>query len=61
MRSAFEATDPDEQRAIHHRWIERLLRYYYDPMYDYQLKGKMDRVVVRGSVDEVAAYLQNLD
>ena len=61
MRSAFEATDPDEQRATHHRWIERLLRYYYDPMYDYQLKGKMDRVVMSGGVDEVAAYLRNLD
>ena len=60
MRSAFEATDPDEQRATHHRWIERLLRYYYDPMYDYQLKGKMDRIVVRGSVDEIAAYLRDL-
>ena len=60
MRSAFEATDPDEQRATHHRWIERLLRYYYDPMYDYQLKGKMDRVVVRGGVDEIAAYLRDL-
>ena len=59
MRSAFESGDAD-QRAAHHRWIERLLRYYYDPMYDYQLESKMDRVVVRGGVDEVAAYLGDL-
>lgn len=61
MDSAFEETDPDEQRAAHHHWIERLLRYYYDPMYDYQLKGKMDRVVMRGGVDEVTAYLRTLE
>ena len=61
MRTAFEATDPDEQRTAHHRWIERLLRYYYDPMYDYQLKGKVDRVVIRGGVEEVTAYLRTLD
>lgn len=58
MHAAFEATDPDEQRAGHHGWIERLLRYYYDPMYDYQLKGKMDRVVMRGGADEVTEYLR---
>lgn len=59
MRAAFEA-DAADKRAAHHRWIERLLRYYYDPMYDYQLKRKMDRVVMRGGVDDVTAYLRGL-
>ena len=30
-------------------------------MYDYQLKGKRDRVVFRGSRPEVTAYLAELD
>lgn len=43
----------------HKAWIEILLRDYYDPMYDYQLKSKERRVVFSGSFNEVAAYLQS--
>lgn len=42
---------------LHREWIRPLLRDYYDPMYDYQLKQKTERVIFRGSPDEVAAYL----
>ncbi len=42
----------------HKAWIKILLRDYYDPMYDYQLKSKERRVVFSGSFDEVVAYLQ---
>ena len=41
----------------HRSWIETLLRDYYDPMYAYQLGLKADRVIFRGSYDEVAAFL----
>ena len=41
----------------HRIWIELLLRDYYDPMYAYQLGLKADRVIFRGSYDEVVAYL----
>jgi tRNA 2-selenouridine synthase len=30
---------------------------YYDPMYDYQIKKKISRVVFKGNSDEVLAYL----
>lgn len=43
----------------HRAWIERLLVEYYDPMYDYQLAGKLDRVVFRGAVAEVEAWLRD--
>lgn len=43
----------------HKAWIEILLRDYYDPMYDYQLKSKERRVVFSGSFEEVAAFLQS--
>ena len=37
--------------------VEELLVGYYDPMYDYQIQKKMDRVVFKGNADEVLAYL----
>jgi tRNA 2-selenouridine synthase len=47
--------------ATHRVWIEKLLRYYYDPMYAYQLEKKVHRIVFRGDHDEFlgwAAHLQ---
>jgi tRNA 2-selenouridine synthase len=41
----------------HEIWIERLLSWYDDPMYDYQLEKKADRVIFRGDADAVKAYL----
>ncbi len=41
----------------HHAWIEQLLRWYYDPMYDYQLGQKQDRIVMRGDLPAVRAFL----
>lgn len=37
----------------HDDWIRALLRWYYDPMYDYQLSRKRDRVVFAGGRVEV--------
>lgn len=42
----------------HQRWIEALLSGYYDPMYDYQLAKKQQRVTMAGSADELLDYLQ---
>ena len=41
----------------HQAWIERLLAWYYDPMYDYQLQNKLDRVIFRGDAEETEAFL----
>lgn len=59
MDAAFRANATDRDDA-HRLWIQRLLGYYYDPMYDYQIAGKKDRVVLRGDRVEVAAYLAEL-
>jgi acyl-coenzyme A synthetase/AMP-(fatty) acid ligase len=40
--------------------VEELLVNYYDPMYDYQIKKKISRVVFKGNSDEVLAYLSQL-
>lgn len=53
MQEAFERGEPDR----HYAWIAMLLDWYYDPMYDYQLSRKQDRIVLRGGRDEVAEYL----
>ena len=56
MDAAFRA-DAASRGDAHRLWIRRLLEYYYDPMYDYQLSGKKDRVVMQGNPREVADYL----
>ena len=43
----------------HHAWIKGLLDSYYDPMYDYQLEKKTERIAFRGSADDVIDYVQS--
>ena len=56
MAAAFDAPQA-KAPPLHRHWIRCLLRHYYDPMYDYQLSRKEDRVVFRGDRDEAAAYI----
>lgn len=39
--------------------VEELLVGYYDPMYDYQIQKKMNRVVFKGSANDVLSYLND--
>ena len=57
MTAAFDQASAE----LHRQWIDRLLAWYYDPMYDYQLGRKAERVVQRGAPEEMAAYLRSLD
>ena len=41
----------------HKEWIKVLLVDYYDPMYDYQLSKKQERVVFKGKQNDVYDYL----
>ncbi len=42
----------------HHKtWIESLLVDYYDPMYDYQLSKKQERVIFKGERESVVEFL----
>lgn len=43
--------------AAHQGWIASLLRDYYDPMYNYQLENRKERIVFRGDEREVAEFL----
>ncbi len=44
-------------QASHESWISYLLSEYYDPMYDFQLARKKDRIVYRGNHQEVMGFL----
>lgn len=44
---------------LHRDWIRPLLRDYYDPMYDYQLQQKSERIVFRGDPEEVESFLHH--
>ena len=41
----------------HLDWLTLILAQYYDPMYQYQLDKKADRIVYRGDYNEVQAWL----
>lgn len=57
-------TDAIEQQSstgdtdFHKDWIKVLLADYYDPMYDFQTAKKQDRVVFKGTQDDVLEYLK---
>ncbi|GGB93515.1 tRNA 2-selenouridine synthase [Marinobacterium zhoushanense] len=44
----------------HWDWILAMLVDYYDPMYDYQLEKREERVVFRGDRDAVREYLASV-
>ncbi len=37
--------------------IKKLLTEYYDPMYDYQIQRKKERIIFRGTQDEIFSFL----
>jgi tRNA 2-selenouridine synthase len=43
--------------GAHEPWVEQLLTWYYDPMYDHQLAGKRGRIVSQGNPESVRRYL----
>ncbi|MFK7914369.1 MAG: tRNA 2-selenouridine(34) synthase MnmH [Pseudomonadales bacterium] len=43
----------------HLQWITQLLEWYYDPMYDFQLKKKAHRVVFSGEAPAVLNWIQD--
>ena len=60
MEAGFRQQMEGGNGASHREWIEILLRDYYDPMYDYQLKKKSDKIRFTGSPEEVLGFLRSL-
>ena len=60
MQSAFEHQQETGDASAHKQWVEWLLCEYYDPMYDYQLEQKKQKIVFRGDAQAVRDYLATL-
>jgi len=51
---------PQTAQAQHREWIHLLLNDYYDPMYQYQLAKKQQRIIFQGDAHEVRQFVENL-
>ncbi|VAW61503.1 Selenophosphate-dependent tRNA 2-selenouridine synthase [hydrothermal vent metagenome] len=58
LNNALEPHQLQGETQLHKRWIESLLVDYYDPMYDYQFNRKKDRLVFKGSHNDILLFLQ---
>ena len=56
MNTAINTQKRTADTSDHEGWVEALLNDYYDPMYEYQLDKKSDKVAFRGSYDEVLGW-----
>lgn len=57
LRFALQQHRDNNNTRPHEEWIRALLFEYYDPMYDYQLSGKTERIVFRGNKHAVKDFL----
>jgi len=51
----------DGDSSGHRVWVEVLLRDYYQPMYNYQINQKKERILFRGPSHAVLEYLSDHD
>lgn len=58
FEKAFNEQIRSGELDAHKEWVEYLLVEYYDPMYDYQILKRSENVKLRGSSDEILAYLK---
>jgi tRNA 2-selenouridine synthase len=58
MQFALERHRATGETTHHQAWIRRLLRDYYDPMYDYLLERRAAAFEFVGTRDEVLAFLR---
>lgn len=59
MQQAIKRHQAGAGFEAHLNWLTPLLEWYYDPMYEYQLSLKADRIVFRGDWQACHDYLQH--
>jgi len=59
MQNALSQQRNQNQTSQHLAWISLLLQKYYDPMYEYQLEKKAQRVLFRGNHHAMHEWLDN--
>lgn len=60
MQQALAIQARDGTTQAHYDWVRLILLDYYDPMYDYQISKKQERLVFSGSPAEVRDYLSSV-
>ena len=58
MHQASNYEISDTFKEIHREWIQILIQKYYDPMYEYQLSKKEDRIIFEGTRREFSEWIQ---
>ena len=58
LTNAIEQQQSSGETEEHKEWIKSLLVNYYDPMYDFQITKKSERVIFKGQQEDVLSYLQ---
>ena len=48
----------ENSETLHKQWINDILVFYYDPMYQYQIDNKAEKIQFTGNALEVAQYLK---
>jgi len=61
MNIALKVQAESNSIDLHKNWIRQLLCDYYDPMYEYQLSKKLQRVVFRGKKNEFLNWASHID
>jgi tRNA 2-selenouridine synthase len=61
MQLALEEQFASDDASSHSQWIRLLLTDYYDPMYDYQMNKKLQRVVYRGDSQEFLSWASHIN
>lgn len=57
LDDALETQRRTDSTEAHFSWLAPLLNEYYDPMYRYQLEKKAEKIVFRGTFEEIAQWL----
>ncbi len=57
IEAAMQLHDDQNSPDAHKVWIAHLLENYYDPMYDYQLSKKQERIIFSGKREAAAEFL----
>jgi len=58
LRTALDIQRQSGNTDAHRAWIEALLIQYYDPMYDYQLSQKTQKILFKGTGAELITWQQ---
>ncbi|MBT3530010.1 MAG: tRNA 2-selenouridine(34) synthase MnmH [Gammaproteobacteria bacterium] len=61
MEIALSIQQAGESNEAHKLWIKSLLQNYYDPMYEYQMGKKLERVAFRGNSQEFLDWASHID